>query len=139
MAETVKTAIVTGGGSGIGRAVALAFGRDGYKVLITGRRQEPLDETIALQADAAMTAFPADVSREADVDALFSHAKSQLGRLDVIFNNAGTGAPAAPGRGFGVHLLHRRFHHHESPRGGRGNRGGGDPARQAQVWCTGSG
>ena len=96
MAGTVKTAIVTGGGSGVGRAVALAFGRDGYKVLITGRRQEPLDETIALRAEAAMTAFPADVSREADVDALFSHAKSQFGRLDVIFNNAGTGAPAAP-------------------------------------------
>ncbi len=96
MAGTVKTAIVTGGGSGVGRAVALAFGCDGYKVLITGRRQEPLDETIALQADAAMTAFTADVSREADVDALFSHAKSQLGRLDVIFNNAGIVSPAAP-------------------------------------------
>ena len=96
MAGTEKTAIVTGGGSGVGRAVALAFGRDGYKVLITGRRQEPLDETIALRAEAAMTAFPADVSREADVDALFSQAKSQFGRLDVIFNNAGTGAPAAP-------------------------------------------
>ncbi len=96
MVGTVKTAIVTGGGSGVGRAVALAFGRDGYKVLITGRRQEPLDETIALQAEASMTAFPADVSRESDVDALFSHAKSQFGRLDVIFNNAGIGSPAAP-------------------------------------------
>ena len=96
MAGTVKTAIVTGGGSGVGRAVALAFGRDGYKVLITGRRQEPLEETIAMRAEAAMTAFTADVSREADVDALFSHAKSQLGRLDVIFNNAGIGSPAAP-------------------------------------------
>jgi len=93
-----KTAIVTGAGSGIGRAVAMTFLRAGYCVTLAGRRAEALKETLALaQADptAALVA-PTDVSRPEAVRALFDEAVATFGRLDLLFNNAGSGAPPVP-------------------------------------------
>jgi NAD(P)-dependent dehydrogenase (short-subunit alcohol dehydrogenase family) len=88
-----KVAIVTGGGSGIGRASALALARNGFAVVITGRRREPLEETARAAGEAQIVPFPADVSDFSAVEALFAHTKSTFGRLDVLFNNAGRGAP----------------------------------------------
>ncbi|MFC7398770.1 SDR family oxidoreductase [Chelatococcus sp. GCM10030263] len=93
-----KVAIITGAGSGVGRAVALAFARDGYQVVLAGRRAEALQETIKL-AEATgdrMLAVPTDVSDADSVAALFATAKDRFGRLDVLFNNAGTNAPGVP-------------------------------------------
>jgi NAD(P)-dependent dehydrogenase (short-subunit alcohol dehydrogenase family) len=84
---------VTGGGTGIGRASALALARNGFAVVITGRRREPLEETARAAGEAQVIPFPADVSDAANVEALFAHTKSTFGRLDVLFNNAGRGAP----------------------------------------------
>ena len=88
-------AVVTGAGSGIGRAVALAFLRDGYKVALAGRRRDALDATIAAAAASGANALPVatDVSNPASVAALFKNVKDTFGRLDVLFNNAGVGAP----------------------------------------------
>jgi NAD(P)-dependent dehydrogenase (short-subunit alcohol dehydrogenase family) len=93
-----KTAIVTGAGSGIGRAVATTFLRAGYCVTLAGRRAEALKETLALaQADpAAALIAPTDVSRPEAVRALFDEAVATFGRLDLLFNNAGSGAPPVP-------------------------------------------
>jgi NAD(P)-dependent dehydrogenase (short-subunit alcohol dehydrogenase family) len=89
-----KIAIVTGGGSGIGRASALALARAGYAVVIAGRRREPLDETAKMGGEAVVIdPFVADVSDAEQVAKLFAHAKERYGRLDVLFNNAGRGAP----------------------------------------------
>ncbi len=90
-----KVAIVTGAGSGIGRAVALTLLVNGWAVALAGRRAEALEETRALAGEAADWAMPvsADVSRAADVERLFEGARAQFGRLDLLFNNAGTGAP----------------------------------------------
>jgi NAD(P)-dependent dehydrogenase (short-subunit alcohol dehydrogenase family) len=88
-----KVAIVTGGGTGIGRASALALARNGFAVVITGRRREPLDETARAAGEAQVVPFQADVSDPANVEALFAHTNSTFGRLDVLFNNAGRGAP----------------------------------------------
>jgi len=89
-----KIAIVTGAGSGIGRAVALALDGAGYTVLLAGRRRETLDQTAALGSDPArMIVQPTDIRDESSVDALFALAESRFGRIDVLFNNAGTGAP----------------------------------------------
>jgi NAD(P)-dependent dehydrogenase (short-subunit alcohol dehydrogenase family) len=92
-----RIALVTGGGTGIGRASALALARNGYSVVITGRRREPLDETVKLGADAGgeMRAIGADVSDAGQVAALFDEIKRTYGRLDVLFNNAGLGSPGA--------------------------------------------
>ncbi len=90
-----KVAIVTGAGSGIGRQAALALLREGYAVSLAGRRIERLQETVD-QAGAARTralAVPADVSDPASVRALFDRTREAFGRLDLLFNNAGTGAP----------------------------------------------
>jgi NAD(P)-dependent dehydrogenase (short-subunit alcohol dehydrogenase family) len=89
MAE--KVALVTGAGSGIGRAVALALASAGYAVVLAGRRAEALDETRALGA-GEMLAVPTDVGNPAAVKALFATLKDKFGRLDLLFNNAGTGA-----------------------------------------------
>ena len=95
---TGKTAIVTGAGSGIGRAAALALLREGYSVVLAGRRREALEQTAALAGPAASRALavPTDVSDPAAVRALFDRAKEAFGRLDLLFNNAGVGAPAVP-------------------------------------------
>ncbi len=93
-----KTAIVTGAGSGIGRAVALTFLAKGYRVALAGRRREALEAAIRDSGAAASEAIavPTDVGDPASVKALFARVKDAWGRLDVLFNNAGTGAPALP-------------------------------------------
>ena len=85
---------MTGGGSGIGRASALALARNGFSVVVTGRRPEPLDETAKLGAEGHILPIPADVSDHAAVKDVFTRTKQTFGRLDVLFNNAGGGAPA---------------------------------------------
>ena len=85
-------AMVTGAGSGIGRATARAFLREGYAVVLAGRRRDALEET-ATGTDRALV-VPTDVSDPASVQSLFDSTKKAFGRLDVLFNNAGTGAPA---------------------------------------------
>jgi NAD(P)-dependent dehydrogenase (short-subunit alcohol dehydrogenase family) len=98
MTVTGKVALVTGAGSGIGRAAALALLREGYSVVLAGRRAEALEATrSAAGPDGARAlAVPADVSDERSVEALFEKVRSAFGRLDLLFNNAGTGAPAVP-------------------------------------------
>ena len=88
-----KTAIVTGAGSGIGRAVARALLEAGYNVGIAGRRREPLDQT-ADGFGARALAVPTDVADPGSVRALFDNVLERHGRVDLVFNNAGTGAPA---------------------------------------------
>jgi NAD(P)-dependent dehydrogenase (short-subunit alcohol dehydrogenase family) len=88
-----RVAIVTGGGSGIGRASAIALARNGFSVVITGRRKDALDESVKLAGEAPIDPFQADVSDPAQVEALFAHTRQTYGRLDVLFNNAGRGAP----------------------------------------------
>ena len=97
MTTQLRVALVTGAGSGIGRATALAFLKNGYSVLLAGRRRDALDATVALSADASRArVVPCDVSDPSSVEALFSACRSAFGRLDVLFNNAGRGAPALP-------------------------------------------
>jgi NAD(P)-dependent dehydrogenase (short-subunit alcohol dehydrogenase family) len=95
---TAKVAIVTGAGSGIGRAVSLALLEAGWAVVLAGRRATALGETAALAGDAAARALahPTDVAAPVSVTALFDAAKARFGRLDLLFNNAGTGAPPVP-------------------------------------------
>jgi NAD(P)-dependent dehydrogenase (short-subunit alcohol dehydrogenase family) len=90
-----KVAIVTGAGSGIGRAAALALLEHGYAVGLAGRRPEPLEETASQAGDAAARALPVptDVSDPASVRALFAKDTDAFGHLDVVFNNAGVNAP----------------------------------------------
>ena len=97
MAAHNKVAIVTGAGTGIGKAVALALLKDGYRVALAGRRKEPLDEVVKESgAGARALAIPTDVADPASVKALFAQTKQAFGRLDVLFNNAGVGAPGIP-------------------------------------------
>ncbi|MGF1611039.1 MAG: SDR family oxidoreductase [Kiloniellales bacterium] len=98
MAEQHKVAIVTGAGSGIGRAVALALARAGYAVVLAGRRAEPLEATAAeaRAVGAEALAVPTDVGKADSVRNLFARTREAFGRLDLLFNNAGTGAPAIP-------------------------------------------
>ena len=91
-----KVAIVTGAGSGVGRAVAVALGEAGYAVALAGRRMEALEETGAALGDAAHLAVTTDVTDPESVRALFAATVEKLGRVDLLFNNAGTGAPAIP-------------------------------------------
>ena len=97
MAEQ-KVAIVTGAGSGIGRASAIAFLRDGYYVTLAGRRAESLQQTMTLAAAEPTRALvvPTDVGDAASVRDLFAQTRRAFGRLDVLFNNAGIGAPGIP-------------------------------------------
>jgi NAD(P)-dependent dehydrogenase (short-subunit alcohol dehydrogenase family) len=90
-----KIAIVTGAGSGIGKAVALALLREGYRVALAGRRKAPLEEVVveAGAGPGSALAVPTDVSDPASVHALFARTKDAFGRLDLVFNNAGVGAP----------------------------------------------
>ncbi len=96
MASNGKVALVTGGGSGIGKASALALAREGFAVVIAGRRPEPLQAVVSeiegLQGRAL--GVPTDVGDPESVEALFAATKAKFGRLDVLFNNAGFGANA---------------------------------------------
>src|SRR5689334_20670869 len=93
-----KIALVTGAGSGIGRASALALQASGFSVVLAGRRPEPLERTASMAAAGGgrMLAVPADVAQPDQVRSLFDACKREFGRLDVLFNNAGRGAPAIP-------------------------------------------
>ena len=93
-----KVAIVTGAGSGIGRCTALALLREGYCVALAGRRVEPLEMAVKEAGPSGSKALvaPADVREPASVRALFAKTRETFGRLDLLFNNAGTGAPAVP-------------------------------------------
>ncbi len=93
MSSNDKIAIVTGAGSGIGKACALALLAEGYSVALAGRRVEPLEE-IAETAGTRAIAVPTDVGDPEAVRHLFAKTKATFGRLDLLFNNAGTGAPA---------------------------------------------
>jgi len=90
-----KIAVVTGAGSGIGRAVSVALAHDGWTVALAGRRRAPLDETAA-QAGADAVPYLCDVCDPDSVKALFAAVKAEHGRLDLLFNNAGIGAPPRP-------------------------------------------
>jgi NAD(P)-dependent dehydrogenase (short-subunit alcohol dehydrogenase family) len=92
-----RFALVTGAGSGIGRASALALGRAGYMVALAGRRLAELEKTAAMvERGAPMLPISADVSAPDSVNALFARVKQEFGRLDVLFNNAGLNAPGIP-------------------------------------------
>lgn len=93
-----KVALVTGAGSGIGRATALALLREEYAVVLAGRRRDTLELTLKEAATLATRAraVPADVTDPASVQALFDLVTQSFGRLDLLFNNAGAGAPAVP-------------------------------------------
>jgi NAD(P)-dependent dehydrogenase (short-subunit alcohol dehydrogenase family) len=90
-----QVAIVTGGGTGIGRAAALALLGGGWRVVVAGRRPEPLQEVVK-QAPDRMLAVPTDMTDADSVRALFDATVKAFGRVDLLFNNAGTGLPAAP-------------------------------------------
>jgi NAD(P)-dependent dehydrogenase (short-subunit alcohol dehydrogenase family) len=98
MGSPEKVAIVTGGGSGIGRAVGLALAQAGYSVVVAGRRAKALEATVDEGSSLGLriVALPADVSDQSSVRALFAKTKETFGRLDVLFNNAGSGAPPVP-------------------------------------------
>ncbi|AFK68050.1 3-beta-hydroxycholanate 3-dehydrogenase (NADP(+)) [Pseudomonas hunanensis] len=98
MTQNKKIALVTGAGSGIGRAVALALLEDGFSLVLAGRRAEPLQAVVAqaLAAGGEALAVPTDVRDEQSVAQLFATIEEVHGRLDVIFNNAGINAPAVP-------------------------------------------
>jgi NAD(P)-dependent dehydrogenase (short-subunit alcohol dehydrogenase family) len=95
---TEKVAVVTGGGTGIGRACALALGRAGYSVVIAGRRPSPLEQTAADGAaeGSQLAVVVADVADPGDVQRLFDQAVQQFGRVDVLFNNAGRASAPVP-------------------------------------------
>jgi NAD(P)-dependent dehydrogenase (short-subunit alcohol dehydrogenase family) len=97
MDKAKRTALVTGAGTGIGKSAALALLADGYHVALVGRRQELLDKTAADSgAGAHALVIPADLSKPENVKPVFARVKDAWGRLDVLFNNAGMGAPAIP-------------------------------------------
>ena len=97
METHAKVALVTGAGSGIGRHSALALAEASYAVALAGRRQDALEETAALAGtDARMLPVSTDVGDPQAVDALFAQVAEHFGRLDVLFNNAGGGAPTVP-------------------------------------------
>lgn len=90
---SARIAIITGAGTGIGRAAAQALAADGWTIVAAGRRQEPLDETCASLDGDGHLAVATDVADAASVDALFAAAVEAHGRVDLVFNNAGVGAP----------------------------------------------
>jgi NAD(P)-dependent dehydrogenase (short-subunit alcohol dehydrogenase family) len=98
MAANGRIALVTGAGSGIGRAVALTLQSAGYSVVLAGRRPAELEKTAAAAKPEGgkMLAVPADVSKPESVKALFARTREAFGRLDVLFNNAGISAPGVP-------------------------------------------
>jgi NAD(P)-dependent dehydrogenase (short-subunit alcohol dehydrogenase family) len=99
-AGLMGVAVVTGAGSGIGRAVALQLANDGFDVVLAGRRADALTETAILMGDSGgatnALVVPTNVADDASVRALFAAVEATFGRIDVLFNNAGTGAPPVP-------------------------------------------
>jgi NAD(P)-dependent dehydrogenase (short-subunit alcohol dehydrogenase family) len=103
MSEGKKVAIVTGAGSGIGRATALALLREGYAVALAGRRADALANTAASAvAGSRALAVPTDVTDPESVQALFAKTVAEFGRVDVLFNNAGIGSPPVPIEDFAI-------------------------------------
>ena len=98
MTTNSKVVLVTGAGSGVGRAVSLALHSAGYSVVLAGRRAAELEQTAALakRSGAKMLAVPTDIGKPESVRELFARTKETFGRLDVLFNNAGINAPAIP-------------------------------------------
>ena len=98
MAGLQKVAVITGAGTGIGKAVALALMKEGYAAVLAGRRQDKLEETAneGKAINGKSLVVPTDVSDAASIRALFAKTKESFGRLDVLFNNAGIGAPPVP-------------------------------------------
>jgi NAD(P)-dependent dehydrogenase (short-subunit alcohol dehydrogenase family) len=95
----MKVALVTGAGSGVGRATSIALARDGFSIVLSGRRLEMLDDVadqLASESAGDHLVVQADVADPGSVDALFGVIEQRYGRLDLLFNNAGTGAPAVP-------------------------------------------
>ena len=95
MSTIEKVAIITGAGTGIGKVTALALLKEGFSVVLAGRRLEPLETTAAEgESSGSQTlVVPTNVADPASVQALFAKTREPFGRLDVLFNNAGTGAP----------------------------------------------
>jgi NAD(P)-dependent dehydrogenase (short-subunit alcohol dehydrogenase family) len=102
----MSVAIITGAGSGVGRASALALAEDGFAIVLAGRRREPLEETAGLLPTDSLV-VTADVADAAAVDALFAATEQRFGRVDLLFNNAGGGAPAVPIDELDVAAWHR--------------------------------
>jgi NAD(P)-dependent dehydrogenase (short-subunit alcohol dehydrogenase family) len=98
MADLQRVALITGAGTGIGKAVALALMQEGYAAVLAGRRKDKLDETAAegKAAGAEVLVVPTDVSDALQIRTLFARTREAFGRLDLLFNNAGIGAPAVP-------------------------------------------
>ena len=98
MVEKNQIALVTGAGSGIGRASALALLEVGFHVVLAGRRQAALEETVgqAGSLESQTTCFAIDITQPGEVEKLFQHVEEKFGRLDFLFNNAGTGSPPVP-------------------------------------------
>jgi NAD(P)-dependent dehydrogenase (short-subunit alcohol dehydrogenase family) len=96
--DSTRIALVTGAGTGIGRAAAVGLAGAGFTVVLVGRRRAPLEEAAerCVAAGSEAVVVPADITDEAAVDTLFATVKEQFGRLDLLFNNAGLAAPATP-------------------------------------------
>ena len=90
-----KVAVITGAGTGVGRAAAIALAGDGFTLALAGRRPEPL-EAVAAELGAGHLVVPADVADPESVERLFATVEEHFGRVDLLFNNAGIGAPAVP-------------------------------------------
>jgi len=91
---TERFAVITGGGSGVGRASALGLARRGWTVMVLGRREDALKQTASMAQGGKIVPHAADLSKEADVETAFARVKSEFGRLDFLFNNAGMGGRA---------------------------------------------